>query len=145
MDPPNLRLAVLIDGDNTPASRAEWVFTSVKTLGAAKIRRIYCDEHHRKNWSPLLDKYKLQRRRVVLPNAGKNAADIAMVIDAMDLIRQQTFDGFCIVSSDSDFSRLVLRLQQEKISVFGFGYEKTPPGYKNICDKFFCATIPPRA
>jgi uncharacterized LabA/DUF88 family protein len=125
------RLAVLIDGDSVPAQHAEWVFTNIAELGAAKIRRVYCDETHRKNWSPALDKHSLQRRRVGAPKSGKNAADIAMVIDAMDLIRQQKFDGFCIVSSDSDFSRLALRLRREKISVFGFGCEQTPLAFRN--------------
>lgn len=135
-----LRLAVLIDGDNVPAKHADWVFKHVTNLGAAKIRRVYCDQAHQKNWSPILNKHGLQRRRAGAPRSGKNAADIALVIDAMDLIRQQAFDGFCIVSSDSDLSRLALRLKREKIKVFGFGCDQTPPGYRNNCDEFFCVS-----
>jgi len=131
------RLAVLIDGDNISPRYAEGVFNKIAVLGAAKICRVYCDLAHKKSWTSALEKYHIHRRRIASPTPGKNASDIALVIDAMDLLHGQSFDGFCVVSSDSDFARLAIRLRKDKITVYGFGTKSAPTGFQEACCGFF--------
>ncbi len=131
------RLAVLIDGDNIPAQHAKAVFAKIDTLGAAKVCRVYGQPAQTKPWTTAATKYTMHRRRIGTSKPGKNAADIALVIDAMDLLHDQKFDGYCIVSSDSDFSRLAKRLRKETDNVFGFGRRNTPSGFQNACCGFF--------
>ena len=131
------RLAVLIDGDNISPRYAEGVFNKIASLGAAKICRVYCDTSHKKSWASALEKYHVHRRRIGTPTPGKNSSDIALVIDAMDLLHDQKLDGFCVVSSDSDFARLAVRLRKDEITVYGFGKKNTPLGFQMACCNFF--------
>ncbi|SCC15316.1 MULTISPECIES: NYN domain-containing protein [Snodgrassella] len=131
------KLAVLIDADNTSATTVESLLEEIAKYGIASVKRIYGD------WSSGLSKWK----DALLPHAitpvqqfaytkGKNATDMAMVIDAMDLLYSNTFDGFCIVSSDSDFTRLASRIRENGLTVYGFGQKKTPESFRKACDKF---------
>lgn len=132
------RLAVLIDGDNISPRFADALFDKIKSLGTAKVCRVYCDGSHKKSWASILSKHRMHRRRAGTPKSGKNSSDIALVIDAMDLLHNQRFDGFCIASSDSDFARLALRIRKQKSLVFGFGHrDKTPKGYQHACGNFY--------
>lgn len=131
------KLVVLIDADNASASIVESLLEEIAKYGIASVKRIYGD------WSSGLSKWK----DALLPHAitpvqqfaytkGKNATDMAMVIDAMDLLYSNTFDGFCIVSSDSDFTRLASRIRENGLTVYGFGQKKTPESFRKACDKF---------
>ena len=136
------RLAVLIDADNAPADIIDRLLEEVAKYGIASVKRIYGD------WSHGLSKWKA----ALLPHAiipvqqfaytkGKNATDMALVIDAMDLLYSGNFDGFCIVSSDSDFTRLASRLRESGLTVYGFGEKKTPEAFRKACDKFIYTEI----
>ncbi|WP_082783543.1 NYN domain-containing protein [Snodgrassella sp. CFCC 13594] len=131
------KLAVLIDADNASADIVDVLLEEIAKYGIASVKRIYGD------WSSGLKKWK----DALLPHAitpvqqfaytkGKNATDMAMVIDAMDLLYSNTFDGFCIVSSDSDFTRLASRIRENGLTVYGFGQKKTPEAFRKACDKF---------
>lgn len=131
-------LAVLIDGDNISPRYADALFAKIQSLGTTKVCRLYCDGAHKKSWASVLSRYPLHCRRIGTPMPGKNAADIALVIDAMDLLHNYHFNGFCIVSSDSDFARLALRLRRQEAVVYGFGCrDHTPLGYQRACREFF--------
>jgi hypothetical protein len=132
------KLVVLIDADNVPARAIEPLLAEVARYGIASVKRIYGD------WSS--EKLK-QWKEQLLPNAivpvqqfaytkGKNATDMALVIDAMDLLYAKTFDGFCLVSSDSDFTRLASRIRESGLMVYGFGEQKTPDAFRRACDTF---------
>ncbi len=136
------RLAVLIDADNAPADIIDRLLEEIAKYGIASVKRIYGD------WSHGLSKWKA----ALLPHAiipvqqfaytkGKNATDMALVIDAMDLLYSGNFDGFCIVSSDSDFTRLASRLRESGLTVYGFGEKKTPEAFRKACDKFIYTEI----
>ena len=136
------RLAVLIDADNAPADIIDRLLEEIAKYGIASVKRIYGD------WSHGLSKWKA----ALLPHAiipvqqfaytkGKNATDMALVIDAMDLLYSGNFDGFCIVSSDSDFTRLASRLRESGLTVYGFGEKKTPTAFRKACDKFIYTEI----
>ena len=136
------RLAVLIDADNAPADIIDRLLEEIAKYGIASVKRIYGD------WSHGLSKWKA----ALLPHAiipvqqfaytkGKNATDMALVIDAMDLLYSGNFDGFCIVSSDSDFTRLASRLRESGLTVYGFGEKKTPEAFRKACDKFVYTEI----
>ncbi len=136
------KLAVLIDADNAPADIIDRLLEEIAKYGIASVKRIYGD------WSHGLNKWKA----ALLPHAiipvqqfaytkGKNATDMALVIDAMDLLYSGNFDGFCIVSSDSDFTRLASRLRESGLTVYGFGEKKTPEAFRKACDKFIHTEI----
>ena len=136
------KLAVLIDADNASADIIDALLEEIAKYGIASVKRIYGD------WSSGLKKWK----GALLPHAitpvqqfaytkGKNATDMALVIDAMDLLYSNTFDGFCIVSSDSDFTRLASRLRENGRTVYGFGEKKTPEAFRKACDKFVYTEI----
>ena len=138
----NTKLAVLIDADNAPADIIDRLLEEIAKYGIASVKRIYGD------WSHGLSKWKA----ALLPHAiipvqqfaytkGKNATDMALVIDAMDLLYSGNFDGFCIVSSDSDFTRLASRLRESGLTVYGFGEKKTPEAFRKACDKFIYTEI----
>lgn len=131
------KLAVLIDADNASADIIKPILAEIAKYGIASVKRIYGD------WSHGLDKWKA----ALLPHAiipvqqfaytkGKNATDIALIIDAMDLLYSGKFDGFCIISSDSDFTKLACRLRQSGLIVYGFGDKRTPEAFRQSCDKF---------
>jgi len=139
----DLKLAVLIDGDNIPSAYVKEMMEEIAKYGNPTIKRIYGD------WTnPKLAKWK----KVLLENAitpiqqygyttGKNATDSAMIIDAMDVLYSEKVNGFCLVSSDSDFTRLATRLREAGMMVFGIGEKKTPNPFIVACDKFIYIEI----
>lgn len=132
------RLAVLIDAENSPARIADAVFEAVAARGLARIRRVYGDFTHPgiKPWTDVLARHALDARQHFALTRSKNGADIALVIDAMDLAHGGRIDGVCLVSSDSDFTRLAMRLREHGLAVHGFGGSKTPPSFRSACDSF---------
>ena len=132
------RLAVLIDADNASAKIADGLFEEIAKIGEASVRRIYGDfsSTRSKAWADILAKYAIIPQQQFAYTTGKNASDITLVIDAMDLLHSGRFDGFCLVSSDSDFTRLAARVREEGIDVFGFGEQKTPESFRQACRRF---------
>lgn len=132
------RLAVLIDADNASARIADGLFEEIAKIGEASVRRIYGDFSHSrsKSWADVLQKHAIMPHQQFAYTSGKNASDITLVIDAMDLLHSGRFDGFCLVSSDSDFTRLAARIREEGVDVFGFGERKTPESFRQACRRF---------
>ncbi|WP_438273635.1 NYN domain-containing protein [Nitrobacter sp.] len=132
------RLAVLIDADNTSPQIAGGLFEEIAKFGEASVRRIYGDfsGSHLKSWTELLQKHAIDPYQQFSYTKGKNASDIALVIDAMDLLHGERLDGFCLVSSDSDFTRLASRLREQGAEVYGFGAQKTPESFRQACRRF---------
>jgi uncharacterized LabA/DUF88 family protein len=132
------RFAVLIDADNTSPKVVEGLFEEVAKFGEASVRRIYGDFSNQrlKSWIEVLQKHAIDPYQQFAYTTGKNASDIALVIDAMDLLHSGRFDGFCLVSSDSDFTRLASRLREQGADVYGFGAQKTPESFKQACRRF---------
>lgn len=132
------RFAVLIDADNTSPKVVEGLFEEVAKFGEASVRRIYGDfsSPRLKSWTEILQKHAIDPYQQFAYTTGKNASDIALVIDAMDLLHSGRFDGFCLVSSDSDFTRLASRLREQGADVYGFGAQKTPESFKQACRRF---------
>src|ERR1700755_557071 len=132
------RFAVLIDADNTSPRIAAGLFAEVAKFGEASVRRIYGDFSgtRLKSWADILQKYAIDPYQQFAYTTGKNASDIALVIDAMDLLHSGRLDGFCLVSSDSDFTRLASRLREQGVDVFGFGAQKTPESFRQACRRF---------
>ncbi len=137
-DPRLPRLAVLIDADNASAKIADGLFEEIAKIGEASVRRIYGDfsSGRSKGWTDQLSKHAIIPHQQFAYTSGKNASDIALVIDAMDLLHSGKFDGFCLVSSDSDFTRLAARIREQGIDVFGFGEQKTPESFRQACRRF---------
>jgi hypothetical protein len=132
-------LAVLIDADNISAKYAEAMFDEIASLGEASIRRIYGDfaGGGPQGWT----KDKLANLAIVphqqfANTTGKNASDIALVIDAMDILHSGRFDGFVLISSDSDFTRLASRIREQGLDVYGMGMRKTPAAFVKACKRF---------
>lgn len=136
--PRSPRLAVLIDADNTSAKIADGLFEEIAKIGEASVRRIYGDfaSPRSKSWTELLSRHAIIPQQQFAYTSGKNASDITLVIDAMDLMHSGRFDGFCLVSSDSDFTRLAARIREQGIEVFGFGEQKTPESFRQACRRF---------
>jgi uncharacterized LabA/DUF88 family protein len=132
------RLAVLIDADNAQAAIIEGLLAEVAKYGTAHVKRAYGDwtGTNLKGWKDHLLAQSIQPIQQFAYTSGKNATDSAMVIDAMDLLYSGRFDGFCLVSSDSDFTRLAARLRESGLTVYGFGERKTPKAFVAACDKF---------
>lgn len=132
------RLAVLIDADNASAKIADGLFEEIAKIGEASVRRIYGDFSgtRSKAWADILSKHAIIPQQQFAYTTGKNASDITLVIDAMDLLHSGRFDGFCLVSSDSDFTRLAARIREEGVDVFGFGEQKTPESFRQACRRF---------
>src|SRR5438445_10199784 len=132
------RFAVLIDADNTSPQIAGGLFEEVAKFGEASVRRIYGDfsNSQLKSWADILQKHAIDPYQQFAYTKGKNASDIALVIDAMDLLHSGRFDGFCLVSSDSDFTRLAARIREHGVDVFGFGEQKTPESFRQACRRF---------
>ena len=133
-----LKLAVLIDADNASAKIADGLFDEIAKIGEASVRRIYGDfsSARSKAWVEILAKHAIIPQQQFAYTTGKNASDITLVIDAMDLLHSGRFDGFCLVSSDSDFTRLAARIREEGVDVFGFGEQKTPESFRQACRRF---------
>jgi uncharacterized LabA/DUF88 family protein len=132
------RLAVLIDADNASAKIAGRLFEEIAKIGEASVRRIYGDfsGQRLKPWADILAQHAIIAQQQFAYTAGKNASDIALVIDAMDLLHSGRFDGFCLVSSDSDFTRLAARIREQGVDVYGFGERKTPESFRQACRRF---------
>ncbi len=137
------KLAVLIDADNAQPSIAEGLLAEVAKYGTAHVKRAYGDwtSNHLKGWKEQLLTQSIQPIQQFGYTSGKNATDSAMIIDAMDLLYSGRFDGFCIVSSDSDFTRLAARIRESGLTVYGFGERKTPDPFVAACDKFIYTEI----
>ncbi|MGW7532410.1 NYN domain-containing protein [Amycolatopsis sp. NPDC054798] len=133
-----VKLAVLIDADNARPSIIESLLAEVAKYGTAHVKRAYGDwtGTNLKGWKDHLLSQSIQPVQQFAYTTGKNATDAAMVIDAMDLLYSERFDGFCLVSSDSDFTRLASRLRESGLTVYGFGERKTPQPFVAACDKF---------
>ncbi len=131
-------LAVLIDADNSSPQWAEAIFEEIASLGEASVRRIYGDFSRSalKGWSDKLAQLGLVPHHSPMNTVGKNASDIALVIDAMDLLHSGRFDGFVLISSDSDFTRLASRIREQGLEVYGIGQRKTPEAFRRACKRF---------
>ena len=132
------RLAVLIDADNARAHYLEQLIIEIAKYGRASVRRAYGDWTSTQlgSWKPELLRHSIQPMQQFSYTTGKNATDSAMIIDAMDLLYGGNLDGFCIVSSDSDFTRLAARIREQGLLVYGFGERKTPQPFVAACDTF---------
>ncbi len=135
---PTQRLAVLIDADNAQAAVIEGILSEIARFGEATVKRIYGDftSTSSASWKKVLNKYAIKPVQQFAYTTGKNATDSTMIIDAMDLLYTRRFDGFCIISSDSDFTGLAIRIREEGLTVYGFGEQKTPESFRNSCHKF---------
>jgi len=133
------RLALLIDADNAQPLVIEALLAEVARFGEATVRRIYGDftSPASAGWKKFLNKHSIKPVQQFAYTKGKNATDSAMIIDAMDLLYTRRFDGFCLVTSDSDFTGLAIRLREGGLKVFGFGEQKTPEPFRIACHKFF--------
>ena len=131
-------LAVLIDADNTSPKYAKALFDEIAGLGEASVRRCYGDfsSQQMSGWAKVTAEFGLVPTHQPANTVGKNASDIALVIDAMDLMHSGRFDGFCLVSSDSDFTRLSSRLREQGLDVYGIGMQKTPEAFRKACKRF---------
>jgi uncharacterized LabA/DUF88 family protein len=140
---PHNRLCVLIDADNAQPSITEGLLTEVAKYGVASVKRIYGDwtTPTLGGWKSVLLEHSIQPVQQFRYTVGKNATDSAMIIDAMDLLYTKRFDGFCLVSSDSDFTRLASRIREEGLLVYGFGEKKTPKAFVSACDKFIFTEV----
>jgi len=137
------RLAVLIDADNAQPSITEGLLSEIAKYGVASVKRIYGDwtTPSLSGWKPILLEHSIQPVQQFRYTVGKNATDSAMIIDAMDLLYAKRFDGFCLVSSDSDFTRLASRIREQGLLVYGFGEKKTPKAFVSACDKFIFTEV----
>lgn len=140
---PTLRLAVLIDADNAQATVIEALLAEIARFGEATVKRIYGDftASASSSWKKVLQKYAIKPVQQFAYTTGKNATDSALIIDAMDLLYTRKFDGFCLITSDSDFTGLAMRLREEGLVVYGFGEKKTPDAFRNACHKFVFTEI----
>jgi len=138
-----LKLAVLIDGDNIPSSYVKEMMEEIAKYGNPTIKRIYGDwtKPHLSKWKNVLLKNAITPIQQYGYTSGKNATDSAMIIDAMDVLYSEKVNGFCLVSSDSDFTRLATRLREAGMKVFGIGEKKTPEPFIVACDKFIYIEI----
>jgi len=138
-----IRLAVLIDADNAQPSVIEGLLAEVAKYGVASAKRIYGDWTlpNLKQWKDSLNKHSISPMQQFAYTKGKNSTDSSLIIDAMDLMYTGRFDGFCLVSSDSDFTRLAQRLREGGMMVYGFGEKKTPDAFVQACDKFIYTEV----
>lgn len=140
---PTRRFAVLIDMDNVSASIIEGLLAEIASFGETTVKRIYGDftSTTSAQWKKVLNKYAIKPVQQFAYTTGKNATDSTLIIDAMDLLYTRRFDGFCLVSSDSDFTGLALRIREEGLTVLGFGEQKTPEAFRNACHKFIFTEV----
>lgn len=138
-----MKLAVLIDADNAQASVIENLFAEIAIFGEAIVKRVYGDftSPNSASWKGTLQKFAIKPVQQFAYSTGKNATDSTLIIDAMDLLYTRKFDGFCLVTSDSDFTGLATRVREEGLSVFGFGEQKTPEAFRNACNKFIFTEV----
>ena len=138
-----VKLAVLIDADNAQASLVAELLAEVAKFGVASIKRAYGDwtTTNLKQWKEHLNKHAIQPIQQFSYTQGKNATDASLIIDAMDILHENSLDGFCLISSDSDFTRLATRIRESGLIVYGFGEKKTPLAFIAACDKFVFTEI----
>lgn len=137
------KLAVLIDADNAQPGIVDSLLAEIANYGTASVKRIYGDwtSPGLKGWKEVLLQHSIQPVQQFAYTKGKNATDSAMIIDAMDLLYTGNFNGFCIVSSDSDFTKLASRVRESGLLVYGFGEKKTPSPFVSACDKFIYTEV----
>ena len=137
------KLAVLIDADNASPSIVTGLISEISNYGVAVVSRVYGDwtQPQLNSWKHVLLDHAIQPVQQFRYTVGKNSTDSAMIIDAMDLLYSRRFQGFCLVSSDSDFTRLASRIREEGLRVYGFGEKKTPRAFVSACDKFIFTEI----
>ena len=137
------KLAVLIDADNAQPSIVDGLLGEIANYGVASVKRIYGDwtAPGLKGWKEVLLQHSIQPIQQFAYTKGKNATDSAMIIDAMDLLYTDNFNGFCIVTSDSDFTKLASRIRESGLLVYGFGEKKTPSPFVSACDKFIYTEV----
>lgn len=138
MDLKPKKLAVLIDADNSSINSIESVLEEIAKFGIASVKRVYGDwsSDTLKNWRDVLLPHAITPVQQFAYTKGKDATDMILIIDAMDLLYSGALDGFCIVSSDSDFTPLASRIRESGLMVYGFGRKKTPEAFRKACDKF---------
>jgi hypothetical protein len=141
--PNNDKLAVLIDADNAQSSIIQELLAEVSRYGVASVKRAYGDwtTTNLKGWKDTLHRMAIQPMQQFSYTTGKNSTDSSLIIDAMDLLHSGKLDGFCLVSSDSDFTRLATRVREAGLAVYGFGEKKTPEAFVAACDKFIYTEI----
>ncbi len=134
----NKRIAMLIDGDNAQASLIGKMVAETSKYGLVTIRRVYGDwtTTQMKSWKEILSNYAIQAIQQFQNTVGKNCTDSALIIDAMDILYEGTVDGFCLVSSDSDYTRLATRIREKGFFVMGIGQKTTPRAFVNACEVF---------
>jgi uncharacterized LabA/DUF88 family protein len=134
----NRRLAILIDGDNIQSSLIKEIIAEASRYGLINIKRIYGDwtADNMKPWKEILHTHAVQPIQQFRYTVGKNATDSSLIIDAMDIVYEKVVNGFCLVSSDSDFTRLATRIREKGLFVMGIGYKITPKAFVNACDVF---------
>ena len=139
----NQRLAVLIDADNAQSSIIQELLAEVSRHGVASVKRAYGDwtTTNLKGWKDTLHRMAIQPMQQFSYTTGKNSTDSSLIIDAMDLLHGGKLDGFCLVSSDSDFTRLANRIREAGLAVYGFGEKKTPEAFVAACDRFVYTEI----
>lgn len=137
------RLAVLIDAENAPASAAKEILEEIAKHGTATVRRAYGDwtSQNLKGWKEHLHRHAIQPIQQFSYTTGKNSSDSSLIIDAMDILHSGNVEGFCLISSDSDFTRLATRFRESGMKVFGFGEKKTPEAFVAACNKFTFSEI----
>lgn len=138
MDNTNAHIALLIDSDNISPRYIETVFDELKSIGTVTVKRIYGDwtRDDVKSWKAVLPEYAIQPMQQFANTVGKNSTDSAMIIDAMDILYRDAVEVFCLATSDSDFTRLAVRLRESGKQVLGMGESKTPKSFVNACDSF---------
>ncbi len=141
---PRPRLAVLIDAENIPARIADELFAAIVEHGEPIVRRIYGDfsDPRLSGWHRALARHALTAQQQFTVASGKNAADIALVIDAMDLLHAGTVEGFCLVTDDGDFTRLATRIREQGLDVFGYGGPQAATGFRDACRSFVVLDMP---
>lgn len=146
-DNENTKLAILIDADNAQASICTELLAEIAKFGIASVKRAYGDwtTTNLKGWKEHLHKHAIQPVQQFSYTTGKNSTDSSLIIDAMDLLHEERLDGFCLVSSDSDFTRLATRIREAGLIVYGLGERKTPEPFVSACDKFvFTENLKPK-
>ena len=138
MNDTKFNIAVLIDGDNAQAKLIKEIIEEVSKYGKATIRRIYGDwtNNQMNSWKEIINQYSINPVQKISYTTGKNSTDSSLIIDAMDILHDQNVDGFCIVSSDSDYTGLAKRIREEGLFVMGIGRRKTPIAFVNSCEIF---------
>jgi len=137
------KIAVVIDADNTQISKLEDVFHEISTRGRIVVKRAYGNWHKPalKNWGEIIKRLAIKAEQQFDYVSGKNATDMALVIDTIELLYTNLYDAFVIVSSDSDYTPLAIKLREAGVYVMGVGEQKTPVAFRNACDEFLCSAF----